>query len=279
VELGAPLIPAEAVEPVWFGLVDHVEDVAIEQDGTIWCGGEDGQIYRGRLDGEPEIVARTHGRTYGFALGPDGSCWCADVTKPGVYRIERDGAVERVSAGTGDRPAVLPNDLAFVPSGELLFSDSGNWGEDDGCIYALAPDGTTRVADTTCGAYPNGLAVSPDGAELAVVESTLPGVSVLSFSADGRLSGRRVLVELPGTVPDGLLYDGDGRLLISCWAPDAVFRLEHDGELSVVVHDPLRVVLNQPTNIAFVPGTARLVVANIGDRYLSVIDYRLESAE
>jgi sugar lactone lactonase YvrE len=82
-----------------------------------------------------------------------------------------------------------------------------------------------------------------------------------------------MLVEMPGTVPDGLLYDQQGRLLISCWAPDAVFRLEQGGELSVVLHDPLRVVLNQPTNIAFVPGTNRLVAANIGDRYLSVTEY------
>jgi gluconolactonase len=271
-ELGAPLIPADEVEPVWFGLVDHAEDLAIGEDGTVWCGGEDGQIYRGRLDGEPEVVARTPGRTYGFALGPDGSCWCADVAEPGVYRIDGSEA-ERVSAGTSERPALLPNDLAFLPSGELLFSDSGNWGGDDGCIYGVAPDGTTRVADTSCAAYPNGLAVSPDGTEVAVVESTLPGVAVLSLGPDGELSDRRVLVELPGTVPDGLLYDDEGRLLISFWAPDAILRLEQGGALSVVVHDPLRVVLNQPTNIAFVPGTKKLVAANIGDRYLSVIEY------
>jgi gluconolactonase len=272
-ELGPPLILAEAIEPVWFGLVDHVEDVAFEDDGTVWCGGEDGQIYRGRLDGTPEIVARTPGRTYGFALGPDGACYCADVAEPGVYRTDSEGEVERVSAGTDERPAVLPNDLAFLPSGELLFSDSGEWGADDGCIYAVGTDGATRVADSSCAAYPNGLAVSPDRAELAVVESTLPGVSVLSIGQDGELSGRRVLVELPGTVPDGLLYDDQGRLLISFWAPDAVLRLEADGELTVVIHDPLRVVLNQPTNIAFLPGTNRLVAANIGDRYLSVVEY------
>jgi sugar lactone lactonase YvrE len=272
VQLDAPLIPAEAIEPVWFGLVDHPEDLAIEEDGTVWCGGEDGQIYRGRLDGEPEIVARTPGRTYGFTLGPDGGWYCADVAEPGIYRIE-GGTAERVSAGTEDRPALLPNDLAFLPSGELLFSDSGNWGGDDGCIYALAADGRTRVADSSCTAYPNGLAVSPDETAVAVVESTLPGVSVLSLGADGSLSDRHVLVEMPGAVPDGLLYDDQGRLLISCWAPDAVFRLEARGELSIVVHDPLRVVLNQPTNIAFVPGTNRLVAANIGDRYLSVFDY------
>jgi sugar lactone lactonase YvrE len=268
-----PLIPPEAVEAVWFGLVDHVEDLAFEEDGTLWCGGEEGQIYRGRLGGAPEIVARTPGRTYGFALGPDGACYCADVAEPGIYRIDSEGEVDRVSAGTAERPAVLPNDLAFLPSGELLYSDSGDWGAGNGCIYAVGADGSTRVADTSCAAYPNGLCISPDGNELAVIESTLPGVSVLSLGKDGSLSGRRELVMLPGTVPDGLLYDNEGRLLISCWAPDAVFRLEPGGGLSVVVHDPLRVVLNQPTNIAFVPGTTRLVAANIGDRYLSVFEY------
>ena len=271
--LDAPLIPVESVEPVWFGLVDHVEDLAFEDDGTVWCGGEEGQIYRGRLDGEPEIVARTPGRTYGFALGPDGACYCADVTEPGIYRIDSEGEVTRISTGTDDRPTVLPNDLVFLPSGDLLFSDSGDWGGDNGCIYVVGADGSTRVADTSCVAYPNGLCVSPDGSEVAVVESTLPGVSVLSLGADGSLSNRRVLVELPGTVPDGLLYDDEGRLLVSFWSPDAVFRLEAGGELAVVVNDPLRVALNQPTNIAFVPGTNRLVAANIGDRYLSVFDY------
>lgn len=272
-KLGEPLIPAAAVEPFWFGQVDHVEDLAFDEHGLIWCGGEEGQVYRGRLDGEPEIVARTPGRTYGFALGSDGACYCADVADPGIYRIDSEGEVERVSAGTADRPALLPNDLAFLPSGELLFSDSGNWGGNDGCIYAVGPDGSTRVVDTTCAAYPNGLCVSPEGSAIAVVESTLPGVSVLSLGADGSLSGRRVLVELPGTVPDGLLYDDEGRLLISFWSPDAVLRVEADGKLTTVVHDPLRVVLNQPTNIAFLPGTNRLVTANIGDRYLSVFEY------
>jgi gluconolactonase len=273
VKLGEPLIPAAAVEPVWFGLVDHVEDLAFDEHGMVWCGGEEGQVYRGRLEGEPEIVARTPGRTYGFALGPDGACYCADVADPGIYRIDSEGEVERVSAGTADRPALLPNDLAFLPSGELLFSDSGNWGGNDGCVYAIGPDGSTRLVDTTCAAYPNGLCVSPDGSAIALVESTLPGVSVLSLGADGSLSGRRVLVELPGTVPDGLLYDDEGRLLISFWSPDAVLRVEADGKLTTVVHDPLRVVLNQPTNIAFLPGTNRLVAANIGDRYLSVFEY------
>ena len=273
-ELGAPLIPAEAVEPVWFGLVDHVEDLAFEADGTVWCGGEEGQVYRGRLDGAPEIVARTPGRTYGFALGPDGACYCADVADPGIYRIDSEGEVERVSAGTADRPALLPNDLAFLPSGELLFSDSGNWGGDDGCIYAVGhgrvdAGGRTRPAPPTRTA-----SASRRMGARSLWSSRRFQASASSRSAPtARCRTGGVLVELPGTVPDGLLYDNEGRLLISFWSPDAVLRLEADGELTTVVNDPLRVALNQPTNIAFVPGTNRLVAANIGDRYLSVFEY------
>lgn len=59
--LGDPVIPTDAIKLVWYGLVDHPEDLAIEEDGTAWCGSEEGQIYRGRLDGEPEIVARRRG--------------------------------------------------------------------------------------------------------------------------------------------------------------------------------------------------------------------------
>ena len=37
-ELGRPLIPSDDVEPVWFGLVDHVEDLAFEAPGERQLG-------------------------------------------------------------------------------------------------------------------------------------------------------------------------------------------------------------------------------------------------
>ena len=75
---------------------------------------------------------RAHPGTHvGFALGPDGACYCADVADPGIYRIDSEGEVERVSAGTGERgPA---SQRPRLPAERrLLFSDSGNWGGDDG---------------------------------------------------------------------------------------------------------------------------------------------------
>jgi gluconolactonase len=270
--LAEPLVPVEGIELAWRG-VDHAEGLAIDGDGVVWAGGEEGQVYCGRLDGEPEEIARLPGRALGFALDADGNAYCCTTGEPGVFRIRPDGAVDLVSRGARDHASVEPNYPAFLPSGTLLFTDSGTWGEDDGCIFAVSPDGETRIVDTTASRFPNGLAVVNDGRALAVVESNLPGVSTLTIDAGGRLADRRVLVEMPDTVPDGLALDAGGRLLISCWAPDAVFVLETDGELRLLAHDPLRYVLHEPTNIAFMPGTNRLVAAAYGERFLSVLEH------
>jgi len=275
--LGEPLFPTDRICPVWD--VDHAEGLAIAPDGTVWCGGEKGQVYRGRLDGDPEEVARLPGRTLGFCLDGEGNAYCADLTGRGLYRITPDGRVDLVSSGTHERPAHSPNHPAFLPSGRLLFTDSGEWGADDGRIYAVDPDATTTIVDVSASRFPNGLALSADGKTLAVVESRLPGVSVLDLGRDGSLSGWRVLVRTPGMVPDGVAYDALGRLLVSFWAPDVICRLDDDSRLQLLAHDELRFVLNQPTNIAFVPGTATLVAANIADRFLSVIEYETPGAE
>ncbi len=83
---------------------------------------------------------------------------------------------------------------------------------------------------------------------------------------------------MPGTVPDGVAYDARGFLLISCWVPDAVFIFDPDGELGLLAHDPLSFVLSKPTNVAFVPGTSRLVTANYGDRFLSTLEHESKGA-
>jgi sugar lactone lactonase YvrE len=270
--LGEPRFPTDRIELVWHG-VDHAEGLAIAEDGTVWCGGEDGQVYRGRLDGKPEQVASVPGRTLGFALDAAGNAYCAVYEDPGLFRITPEGRVDLLSTGTPERPAALPNHPAFMPGGELLYTDSGTWRGADGCIYAVAADGTTSIADTTACHFPNGLCVSPDGATLAVVETTLPGVTALSIGPDGSLGERRVLLETPFAVPEGVAYDVQGRLLVSSWAPDAIYVLEPSGELWLLAHDPYRLSLHEPTNVAFVPGTSTVVAANYGERFLSVLEH------
>jgi streptogramin lyase len=57
--------------------VDHPECVCVHPDGSVWCGGEAGQIYRISPDGsELKEVNNTGGFVQGVAFSPDGS-WLA----------------------------------------------------------------------------------------------------------------------------------------------------------------------------------------------------------
>jgi gluconolactonase len=98
----------------------------------------------------------------------------------------------------------------------------------------------------------------------------MPGVVKLPIGADGKLGEPEKVVELPGTVPDGVAFDVKGNLFISCYTPDIIYKLSPSGELAVLAQDPLRVTFASPTNIAFCGEDRRtLVVANLARWHLS----------
>jgi len=59
------------------------------------------------------------------------------------------------------------------------------------------------------------------------------------------------LVELPGTVPEGVAFDTDGNLYIACYRPDRIYRLTPSGQLDVLAEDYEGTIIACPTNIAF----------------------------
>ena len=80
------------------------------------------------------------------------------------------------SEGAAEAPFRTPNWGAFAPDGSFYVSDSGAWKARDGNVQVVR-GGRTTVWTTESRDFPNGLAVSPDGRELWVLEST-PGCLV-----------------------------------------------------------------------------------------------------
>jgi gluconolactonase len=134
---------------------------------------------------------------------------------------------------------------------------------------------TTFARDRPC--FTNGLAVTPDGRWLWVAESFHPRVSRYDLVAgDGRAE---TVVELPGTVPDGLAFTADGGVLISLYRPDRILHLDASGSLSVVADDPQGTLIAAPTNVCFVgDGLDRVVSANLGRWHLTEHDLGLVGA-
>ncbi|MDL4819154.1 SMP-30/gluconolactonase/LRE family protein [Actinomadura opuntiae] len=253
--------------------LDHPECVAVHPDGSVWCGGEAGQIFRVDPAGESvEQVATTNGFVLG--IGFDASAehlYICDIVHPGVFRLElASGEVALFADGADGHRFVNPNYPVIDARGRIYVSDSRQIDDPGPSVFRYTPDGTGEVWDERPMAFANGLALAPDESALYVAESFLPGVTRVEIRPDGTAGERTTCAELPGTVPDGLAFGPDGLLYVGLYEPSEVLRLTPDGRRETVVRDPTAHLLCHPTNLAFRGTTA--FVANLGRWHISAFD-------
>jgi gluconolactonase len=262
--------------------LDHSADVVRGPDGEIYAGGEAGQIYRIDLESGHFIqLATTGGFLLGVVLDGAGNAYACDLESRKVLRIALEtGSVTTYSSGAPGARIQLPNGLAFAADGTLLFSDSGEWGESNGRVYAVSPAGETAIWSTAPRAFTNGVSIDPAGRYVYFAESSLPGISRVAIEPDGSPGAYEVLVEIPGTFPDGVTLTDDGTLLIGCYQPDRIYALAPDGRLEILIDDPTRMLLNSPTSIAFGgPDRDVLVASNLGRQHLVKASLGIRGAE
>jgi sugar lactone lactonase YvrE len=92
-------------------------------------------------------------------------------------------------------------------------------------VLRVLPDGTVDVAADDL-LFPNGMAITADGATLIVAESSASRVTAFDRRADGSLDNRRTFANFAGyeghepVRPDGICLDIDGAV----WLPDPAGR-------------------------------------------------------
>ena len=251
--------------------LDHPEDVAVHpSDGSVWCGGEAGQIYRIEPDGSSAVqVASVGGFVLGitFLQGGDFLLVC-DTDNHCLHRLDaRTGSVaERIDEVGGHRLDV-PNYAVELPSGDVLVSDSGSPDAEGPGILLVRADGTGEMWHEGPFAFANGIAVDPTGRWLYVAETYVRRISRVSLVEVGRPP--EPVVATGDHLPDGVAFGPDGRLYIACYEPSTILRMDGDS-LEVVAHDPTAHTLCHPTNIAF--RGRRAFVANLGAWHISTLE-------
>lgn len=251
--------------------LDHPECVSWGPDEFLYAGGEAGQIYRLTAGGDDLTeVGSTNGFVLGICLDGDANVYACDPANGAVMRVSPTGEVSTYSRGTSDRSFINPNYPVFDRAGNLYVSDSGGFHEENGRIFVVRRDGATQLIDDTMVQFPNGLALNSAEDYLYVALSTLPGVARLPVK-DCEVTGEsETVVELPRSVPDGLAFDVEGNLYVSCYSPDVIYRLDPAGKLETLAEDWERATLASPTNVSFGgPDRTTLFVASLGRWHLS----------
>ena len=254
--------------------LDHPEGVAVHpSDGSIWCGGERGQIYRIEPDGSGrEIIASTDGFCLGLAFDGDGNAlFVCDLKHAAVFRLDtRSGELDRFADGVPGHRFRVPNWPAFDDRGRLYVSDSWSADEPGPGIVRLNADGSGELWHPGPFHFANGMAFDAAFGVLYVVETHRSTVAAVPVLEDGSAGAPYDVAGLPGVLPDGLAVAPDGSIIVACYEPSRILRIGLDGAISTVADDPTAHLLCHPTNVAFA-GTS-LISANLGRWHLTRIE-------
>jgi sugar lactone lactonase YvrE len=161
--------------------------------------------------GESEVIAEVDAFPFSIDWLPDGPMLITAGRE--LLRLEPDGSLVR-HADLADLTNYGLNEIVIDPRGNAYVNGAGFdlMGGGDfapGTVALVRPEGSAeRVADGV--AFPNGMAVTPDGTTLIVADSYGNQLIGFDIAADGALSNRRRWAGLGDGVPDGICLDAEG---------------------------------------------------------------------
>src|ERR1044072_38285 len=191
------------------------EDVALDADGKIYAGFEDGRIVVLQPDGtQPRVFADTQGRPLGLIFDVSGNLIVADAIK-GLLSVNKSGEIRVLAVEADGEKCGCLNDLDVGADGTIYFSEASRKfpmsqftnelleHQPNGRLLALDPQTQkprTLLRDLYFG---NGVAVSPDQSFALVVETGKYQVRRLWLKGPQMGNDDIFFVNPPG-FPDGI---------------------------------------------------------------------------
>ncbi|MDO3700206.1 SMP-30/gluconolactonase/LRE family protein [Micromonospora sp. C28SCA-DRY-2] len=207
-------------------------------DGRVWFSDWGAnQVIALDADGGHEVVATVPSFPMCIDFLPDGRLLVVDSARRRLLRREPDGSLVRHAdlSGVSEKPW---NDIVVDDRGNAYVNTIGfdfPGGEfAPGLVVLVTPEGDVeRVADDL--AFPNGMAISPDGATLVVAESYANRLTAFDIGSDGALGNRHVWAETPDDHPDGICFDAEGALWYADVGNQRCVRIRAGGEVLATV--------------------------------------------
>lgn len=182
----------------------------------------------------------------GIAMRRDGVLLLANIGEEGgVWRLARDGTLRPFLAeldGAQLPPAnfvmVDPLDRVWISFSTRQVPRHLSYRRDvaDGFIVLVDTKGARIVADGLH--YTNEVRLDDSGDRLYVNETFGQRVTRFRVAPDGSLSDREIFTQFPpGSYVDGMEFDSEKGLWVTCIVSNRLYRVERDGSFQLVIED------------------------------------------
>jgi gluconolactonase len=221
-----------------------IEGPAVDKSGIIYAVNFDHQGTIGRITPEGvaslfvELPERSIGN--GIRIDSQGNMFIADYTRHNILKV--DMATKAISIFAHEADMTQPNDIA-IDNKDRIYASDPNFKANKGRIWRIV-DGKVTLLDSLAGAT-NGIEVSPGNNVLYVNAS--PKVWAYDLSPEGEIGNKRLLIEFPDFVMDGMRCDVYGNLYIARFGKGTVVKVSPEGK----VLEEVKLAGKKPTNVAF----------------------------
>ncbi|NNN23681.1 MULTISPECIES: SMP-30/gluconolactonase/LRE family protein [Pseudomonas] len=211
------------------GQIVGPEDTAVDSQGQVFAGLDDGRIVRIGADGKAQTFVETGGRPLGLAFDQAGNLIVADAWK-GLLQIDPQGKIRVLTDSADGVPFAFTDDLDIASDGRIYFSDaSSRFHQPDYILDLLEarPHGRLLRYDPATGKtetllkdlyFANGVALSQHE-DFVLVNETYR-YRITRYWLKGEKAGQHdVLIDnLPG-LPDNLASDRSGTFWVALPSP------------------------------------------------------------
>ncbi len=219
-----------AIERLTLGDGHKPEDIALDAQGRISAGYEDGRLVQLQPDGtQPRLIANTQGRPLGLIFDHHGNLIVTDAIK-GLLSVSPAGEIKVLATEADGVKFGCLNDLDVAADGTIYFTEASHkypmsaFATD---ILEHQPNGRLMVFDPQTqkprtllkGLYfANGVAVSPDQTFVLVAETGKYRIQRLWLKDPKEGMVDTFIDNLPG-FPDGISSNGTDKFWVAIVTP------------------------------------------------------------
>lgn len=220
------------------------EGPAVDKAGNLYAVNfaHDGSVGKITPDGKTSVFIDLPKGSIGNGIRFDskGNMLVADYTMHNIWKV--DMATKKFSVFAHEGRMSQPNDIA-IDNKDRLYASDPNWKNGTGRIWRIDTDGKFTLLDSM--KTVNGIDVSPDNKTLYVNE--VLKIWAYDLSPEGKISNKRLVIEFPDFVLDGLRCDVDGNIYQVRFGKGVVAKVSPQGK---IIRE-IKLTGKKPTNVAF----------------------------